>query len=133
MVELGNFPDILMSYKMVILVIVTMWVSWMLNLYWLRPKKLERWLRQQGLSGNSYRISFEVSKAESKMRNEAESMSLKVSDDLVPKLYPSFNKNVKTYGCICYRNLITHNLLNYVELIGLGFKYFYIIYYFNFY
>ena len=100
MVELGNLSDILVSYKMGILflVMVAIWVSWVVNLYWLRPKKLERWLRQQGLSGNSYQISFGAFKEESKMRNEAESMKLKVSDDFVPKLYFTFNKNVKTYG-----------------------------------
>ncbi|PON98581.1 hypothetical protein TorRG33x02_058150 [Trema orientale] len=71
----------------------------MVDCVWLRPKKLEKWLRQQGLSGMSYRISFGVSKEESKMKNEAaESMTLKVSHDLVPKLCFSFDKNVKTYG-----------------------------------
>ncbi|PON98583.1 Cytochrome P450, E-class, group I [Trema orientale] len=92
----------LVSFGVVILVIATIWVLLVVNWIWLRPKKLERWLRQQGLSGKSYQISFGVSEEESNMRNEAESITLKVSDDVVPKISFSFDKNVKTYGKNCF-------------------------------
>ncbi|PON69781.1 hypothetical protein PanWU01x14_085650 [Parasponia andersonii] len=66
----------------------------MADWFWLRPKKLERWLRQQGLSGMSYRISLGVTKEESKLKNEAaESMTLRVSHDLVPS---SASLSIKT-------------------------------------
>ncbi|PON98577.1 Cytochrome P450, E-class, group I [Trema orientale] len=90
-----------MSFEVIILVITTIsiWSSWkVVNWVWLRPKKLERLLRKQGLSGNSYRIYYGDTKEELEISREAQSITFRVSDDLVPKISSFTDKTVKTYG-----------------------------------
>ncbi|KAH7849855.1 hypothetical protein Vadar_023946 [Vaccinium darrowii] len=69
-----------------------------LNWVWLRPKKLERCLRKQGLSGSSYRLLFGDLKDSSNMTKIAKSSPISLSQDIVPRVIPFVNHSVDTYG-----------------------------------
>ncbi|XP_048442639.1 cytochrome P450 CYP72A219 [Pyrus x bretschneideri] len=69
-----------------------------LNWVWLRPKKLEKCLRQQGLAGNSYRLWSGDLKEISMMLKEAVSKPMSLSHDTAPRVLPYAHQSVSTYG-----------------------------------
>ena len=87
--------------------LVTIAIAWMLmrivNWVWLKPKKLEKWLRQQGFSGNSYRLFHGDMKEMLAMRKQATiSKPINPSDsyvhNIVPRILP-FQHHINTiYG-----------------------------------
>ncbi|XP_059659702.1 cytochrome P450 CYP72A219-like isoform X2 [Cornus florida] len=83
----------------VFVVVVVVILAWrVLNWVWLRPRKLEKWLRQQGLSGNSYRLLFGDLKEMSEMIKEAKSKPINLSDDIVHRVMPYILKSIHNYG-----------------------------------
>ncbi|CAI9108315.1 OLC1v1007885C1 [Oldenlandia corymbosa var. corymbosa] len=65
----------------------------------LKPRKIEKQLRAQGLVGNPYRPVFGDLKQYIKMKNEANSRPMiNLSDDILPRVSPFFLKTVKKYG-----------------------------------
>ncbi|KAK1573087.1 hypothetical protein Q3G72_009706 [Acer saccharum] len=84
--------------------LVTIAIAWMLmrvlNWVWLRPKKLEKFLRQQGFSGNSYRLFHGDMKDMSEMRKQVTiSKPINLSDsyvhNIVPRILP-FQHHINT-------------------------------------
>ncbi|KAK1401744.1 Cytochrome P450, family 72, subfamily A, polypeptide 15 [Heracleum sosnowskyi] len=74
-------------------------LAWMaLNWLWLRPKKLEKQLRQQGFQGNSYRFWFGDKKEEESMLTEARSKPIPLHHDIAPRILPFLHKHVSSYG-----------------------------------
>ncbi|XP_034678316.1 cytochrome P450 CYP72A219-like [Vitis riparia] len=69
-----------------------------LNWMWLRPKRLERCLKQQGLAGNSYRLLYGDFKEMSMMIKEATSRPISISDDIVQRVAPFHYHSIKKYG-----------------------------------
>ncbi|KAK7401718.1 hypothetical protein VNO78_13420 [Psophocarpus tetragonolobus] len=69
-----------------------------LNWVWLRPKRFERLLRQQGFKGNPYKLFLGDSKELLKMRNEALSKPINLSDDIVPRVVSFDQHIVNKYG-----------------------------------
>ncbi|XP_008226211.1 PREDICTED: cytochrome P450 CYP72A219-like [Prunus mume] len=83
----------------VFLVSTVITLAWrVLNWVWLRPKKLERCLRQQGLAGNSYRLLVGDTKESSMMVKEAKSKPMNLSHDITPRVLPFLHQSVTTYG-----------------------------------
>lgn len=74
------------------------WAWRILNWLWLRPKKLEKLLREQGLQGNPYRILYGDIKDLLKMEKEARSKSMNLTDDIMPRVIPYIQHNVKIHG-----------------------------------
>ncbi|XP_048442853.1 cytochrome P450 CYP72A219-like isoform X1 [Pyrus x bretschneideri] len=70
----------------------------LLNWLWLRPKKLERYLRQQGLTGNSYRFYTGDMKEISTMIKQAYSKPVSLSHDIAPRVVPFDYQLVNTCG-----------------------------------
>ncbi|KAH7512763.1 hypothetical protein FEM48_Zijuj12G0124800 [Ziziphus jujuba var. spinosa] len=71
------------------LVSIVIALAWrVLNWVWFGPKRLERFLRQQGLSGNSYRFLFGDLKESSMMTKEAKSKPMNLSHDITPRVLP---------------------------------------------
>ncbi|KAH6780703.1 cytochrome P450 [Perilla frutescens var. hirtella] len=68
------------------------------NWAYLRPKKLEKLLRQQGFNGNSYRLFYGDLKETSKLKEEAKSKPIKIGDDIKPRVLTFIFKTVQTYG-----------------------------------
>ncbi|KAK3029560.1 hypothetical protein RJ639_038449 [Escallonia herrerae] len=83
--------------------IVVLVLAWrVLNSVWLRPRKLEKYLRQQGLRGTSYKLLYGDMKEVSAMMKEAQSRPISLSDDIVPRLIPFAQKAIKNYGKNCF-------------------------------
>ncbi|OWM88555.1 hypothetical protein CDL15_Pgr002322 [Punica granatum] len=87
---------------LMLLVLTLTWAWRVLNWVWLRPKKLERFLRQQGLSGNSYRFLFGDLKETSRMFKDARSRPIGPSDDILPRVFPFVLQSVNTHGKDCF-------------------------------
>ncbi|KAJ0102770.1 hypothetical protein Patl1_04990 [Pistacia atlantica] len=82
----------------IVLVTVVTWAWRLLNWVWFRPKKFEKYLRQQGLKGKPYRLLYGDLKENLMMIKEAKSSPLNLSDDVVPLVLPFIDKLVKEYG-----------------------------------
>ena len=78
--------------------LLAIWAWKVLNWMWLRPKKLEKYLRQQGLSGSSYTFFFGDVKENKRMLKEALSKPINISDDIKPRLVPYHQQSVKNFG-----------------------------------
>ncbi|XP_030552121.2 cytochrome P450 72A397-like [Rhodamnia argentea] len=81
-----------------VLVVLTAWAWRAVNWVWLRPKRLERLLRQQGLSGKPYTFLHGDLKERSRLLKEAMSKPIAVSDDIKPRLLPFLHQSFQTYG-----------------------------------
>ncbi|KAL3509621.1 hypothetical protein ACH5RR_029022, partial [Cinchona calisaya] len=70
------------------------------NWAWLRPKRLEKLLREQGFKGNLYILVFGDLKDMSFFIKEAHSKPIDISDDIIPRIVPEteFLNLVKKYG-----------------------------------
>ncbi|XP_006348910.1 cytochrome P450 CYP72A219-like [Solanum tuberosum] len=84
-----------------ICVAVLLVYTWrVLNWAWLKPKKLEKYLRKSGLKGNPYKLYHGDLKEFTNKLNEAKSKPINFSDDIAQRLIPFFcdsiNKNGKS-------------------------------------
>ena len=73
------------------------------NWVWVKPKRIEKCLREQGLNGNPYRVLVGDMKEFISMVKEAFSAPIKLSDDVVPRALPYFHHIVKKYGMLINR------------------------------
>uniref|UniRef100_A0A1W7HBR2 Cytochrome P450 n=1 Tax=Scoparia dulcis TaxID=107240 RepID=A0A1W7HBR2_SCODU len=73
-----------------------------LNLLWLKPKKLEKCLRQQGLKGNSYRFLYGDFKEMESTLGEANSKPICLEDDTKQRVIPFYLNTIKKYGIECF-------------------------------
>ncbi|KAF8037808.1 hypothetical protein BT93_B0603 [Corymbia citriodora subsp. variegata] len=80
-----------------ILAVLTTWAWRVVNWVWLRPKRLERLLRQQGLSDKPYTFLFGDLKENSRLLTEAKSKPIAVSNDIKPRLLPFLHQSFQTY------------------------------------
>ncbi|KAM5586436.1 cytochrome P450 CYP72A219 [Rosa sericea] len=88
------------ALSLVFISIIVRWAWSVLDWVWLKPKTLERCLREQGLQGNSYRFFYGDLKENSILLKHAKSkpMNLSTSHDIAPRLIPFLDQTVKTYG-----------------------------------
>ncbi|XP_030965814.1 cytochrome P450 CYP72A219-like [Quercus lobata] len=86
------------AVSIVSIVVVITWAWRVVNWVWLRPKKLERCLREQGLKGNSYRLLFGDLKESSKMISQAKSKPINFTLDIAPRVFPFVHQVVSNYG-----------------------------------
>ncbi|KAK7244046.1 hypothetical protein RIF29_38864 [Crotalaria pallida] len=82
----------------IVVILTVIWGWRMLNWLWLRPKKLERLLGEQGLQCNPYRILVGDLKEILKSRKETESKPMTLSDDIVPYVSSYLQQSVNTHG-----------------------------------
>ncbi|XP_049374072.1 cytochrome P450 CYP72A219-like [Solanum verrucosum] len=87
-----------------IFVTILLVYTWkVLNWAWFRPKKLEKFLGQQGLCGNSYRLLHGDLEEFSKSIKEAQSKPINnLSNDIAPRIIPYFIQTINKYGKNCF-------------------------------
>ncbi|KAJ9554673.1 hypothetical protein OSB04_018718 [Centaurea solstitialis] len=74
-----------------------------LNFLWLKPKKMEKFLRDQGLKGTRYRFMAGDLKEVEKMRNESRSKPMSVADhNIAPRVLAFFHKSLAAHGKTCF-------------------------------
>ncbi|PON69776.1 Cytochrome P450, E-class, group I [Parasponia andersonii] len=82
----------------ILCIVITTWAWRALNWVWLRPKRLEKCLRQQGLKGTPYRFLYGDLKESYKMTKEARSKPINFSDDIATRVLPFVIQTVKNFG-----------------------------------
>ncbi|XP_044473135.1 cytochrome P450 CYP72A219-like [Mangifera indica] len=86
------------SFSIAFTVILTcLWK--VLNWVWLKPKKLEKLLRQQGFSGNSYKLLHGDTKEMFMITKQAKTTPINpLSHDIAPRVVPFHHLIIKNYG-----------------------------------
>ncbi|KAL3649044.1 hypothetical protein CASFOL_005447 [Castilleja foliolosa] len=89
----------MLNYVVVsLLTIIGVWAWKILSWAWLEPRSMEKFLRKQGLKGNSYRLLLGDSKEITDMYEKANSSAIGPCDDIVPRVMPFIQKTINTYG-----------------------------------
>ncbi|XP_057796024.1 cytochrome P450 CYP72A219-like [Salvia miltiorrhiza] len=70
----------------------------LLNLLWIRPRKLEKLLRNQGLNGNPYRPILGDTRDYAKAMKAQQLRSIQLSDDILPHVFGYFHTILDKYG-----------------------------------
>ncbi|KAI3812281.1 hypothetical protein L1987_16988 [Smallanthus sonchifolius] len=79
----------------VLVVVVYAWRFF--ELFWLKPKKMEKCLRDQGLKGTSYKLLYGDVKEIVKMITEAYLKPINLNDDIVPRVLSFTHSVVSTH------------------------------------
>ncbi|KAJ0489086.1 putative secologanin synthase [Helianthus annuus] len=94
-----------MDVNTICYVVCIMLVSYalrLLNLMWFKPKKMEKFLRDQGLDGRDYKFPFGDLKELMQSIVEAKTKPIDLTDDIVPRVLPFVHEIVATHGmCKC--------------------------------
>lgn len=90
-----------------IVTVVVWWVWSALNWVWLRPKRIEKRLKEQGLKGNSYRPLVGDIRDMVKMIKEAKSKTMDPHDNnIAPRVLPFVVHTIAKYGMFSITALI---------------------------
>nr|XP_043614219.1 cytochrome P450 CYP72A219-like [Erigeron canadensis] len=73
-----------------------------LNWLWFKPKKIERYLRDQGLKGSPYKFMYGDLKELARMMTETKSKPMSLTHDIAPRVMPFYHKSLTTYGKNCF-------------------------------
>ncbi|XP_031105727.1 cytochrome P450 CYP72A219-like [Ipomoea triloba] len=95
--EVEHINSVVLSLALLIAALT--WASWrIINYVWFTPKKVEKWLREQGFSGNPYRLWHGDLKDIKKMTAQAYSKPISLSDDILPRVFPFHHQILHKYG-----------------------------------
>ncbi|KAJ0866335.1 putative secologanin synthase [Helianthus annuus] len=86
-----------------------------LNWLWFKPKKIEKFLNDQGLKGTPYKILYGDLKEMVQMMNEAKSKPMTLTHDIAPRASPFFHKSLTTLGKTCFTWVGTRPLVHISE------------------
>ncbi|XP_047326050.1 cytochrome P450 72A397-like [Impatiens glandulifera] len=90
---------VVLALAVTVMVAVAGWWGWRtLEWMWLKPKRMEKHLRSQGIKGNPYRIFFGDFKDSAAMTKQNQTNPIAISDDIIPRLLPFIQKTINTYG-----------------------------------
>ncbi|KAK9059918.1 hypothetical protein SSX86_020622 [Deinandra increscens subsp. villosa] len=84
-------------------VAIFLFYTWRIsNWLWLKPKKMEKFLRDQGLKGTPYRFMYGDLKEMMQMMIEARSKPMNLNHDIAHRVSPFFHKSLNTLGKSCF-------------------------------
>jgi hypothetical protein len=82
-----------------LLALLIAWGSYQVaETFWLRPRRLDRALRAQGLTGTEYCFPAGDLKENARLNDEARSRSMPLCHDVVPRVMPHLFNTVKEHG-----------------------------------
>ncbi|EYU38223.1 hypothetical protein MIMGU_mgv1a005129mg [Erythranthe guttata] len=90
-----NFGSILVSILFMGLITLSLKI---VNWVWLRPKKLELFLRKQGLNGNPYKLLIGDMKQLISVMEKERPVSIQLSDHLPPHILPYYHQTRTKFG-----------------------------------
>ncbi|KAF9596061.1 hypothetical protein IFM89_006988 [Coptis chinensis] len=76
-------------------------ISWALRTFywvWVKPKRMEKYLREQGINGPPYKLFYGNLKEMVGMMIEARSRPMELSHRIIPRVLPFFYHTVQGYG-----------------------------------
>ncbi|GKA54698.1 cytochrome P450 CYP72A219-like protein, partial [Tanacetum coccineum] len=82
----------------IVMVVIGKWFWEVLNWVWLKPKKLEKWLRDQGYKGNSYKLLIGDMRELATKVKEAKSSQIPITHDITSHCLPFDNHILTKYG-----------------------------------
>ncbi|KAI3696001.1 hypothetical protein L1987_79007 [Smallanthus sonchifolius] len=68
------------------------------NRLWFKPKKIEKFLKDQGLKGTPYKFMYGDLKEMVQMMSEAKSKPMNLTHDIAFRVSPFFHKTLTTLG-----------------------------------
>nr|XP_043640145.1 cytochrome P450 CYP72A219-like [Erigeron canadensis] len=92
------YVNLLNNFCSVVVVYVWRFYNWV----WLKPKKMEKCLRDQGLKGNSYKLLYGDVKEMVKMITDAYVKPINLTDDILPRVLSFAHYSVTTHGNNCF-------------------------------
>ncbi|EPS65856.1 hypothetical protein M569_08920 [Genlisea aurea] len=95
-----EIPSILFLGCLVFLVAFCSWKA--LNFAYLRPRKLERFLRKQGFKGNRFKFLYGDTKEMRQIFEASKTGSINLDDDIKPRVGGFIAKAIATYGNYCF-------------------------------
>ncbi|KAL8242023.1 hypothetical protein R6Q59_012325 [Mikania micrantha] len=85
------------------------------NWLWFKPKKIEKFLRDQGLKGTPYRFIHGDLKDMVQTMHEAQSKPMALTHDIAPRVAPFYHKSISTFGNTCFTWMGTKPLVHVSE------------------
>ncbi|XP_076941703.1 cytochrome P450 CYP72A219-like isoform X1 [Bidens hawaiensis] len=82
----------------VVVVVILSWGWKLLNWVWLKPKKLEKWLRDEGYKGNPYKLLIGDMKELEAIVKEGRSKPISVTHDITSYALPFDHHIISKYG-----------------------------------
>ncbi|PHT43590.1 hypothetical protein CQW23_17615 [Capsicum baccatum] len=104
--------EILSNIAILCVAFLLVYTRKILNWAWFRPKKLEKYLIENGLTGNPYKLLYGDLKELKKSVIEAQSKPINFSDDIAQKLIPFFLNAINKNGGIPYKYPIPRPIWN---------------------
>ncbi|KAF5199593.1 Cytochrome p450 [Thalictrum thalictroides] len=89
---------VLLCFLVVFLVLVAVWTLKTVNWLWLKPMKMKKYLKKQGIDGPSYKLFYGNLKEIVSMMKKARSKPMELSHHIAPRLLPFDDQTVKVYG-----------------------------------
>lgn len=86
------------TFGLVFSCVVVLAFGKLLNWTWFRPRKLEKFLRKQGLKGNSYRPVFGDLKDFIRASRAEQPKFIQLSDNILPHIFPYHHAYLSNYG-----------------------------------
>ncbi|CDP16263.1 unnamed protein product [Coffea canephora] len=77
---------------------VIYWFYGMVEVYWLKPKRLEKILREQGFKGNPYRLLRGDQHENDKLLKETLYKPIQIGDNIIKRMMPDVYKTLQTHG-----------------------------------
>ncbi|KAM0019671.1 putative secologanin synthase [Helianthus debilis subsp. tardiflorus] len=73
-----------------------------LDRLWFKPKRIEKFLKEQGLKGTPYKFMYGDFKEMAQTMIEAKSQPMSLTHDIAPRVSPFFHKSHTTLGKSCF-------------------------------
>ncbi|KAL8267241.1 hypothetical protein R6Q59_004585 [Mikania micrantha] len=103
--------EVMMGAVLVVLLVLVAYGWRFFNWVWLRPKAMEKSLREQGLTGNCHRFFFGDLKEMVQMTKQAKLKPIKLTDSIVPRVRPFNYSSSNTYCCMYFSLWLTKLIL----------------------
>ncbi|KAK3441453.1 hypothetical protein EUGRSUZ_B01805 [Eucalyptus grandis] len=106
-----------LAYPVVLSIVVTTFLTcaWQILWFlWLKPRKVERFLRQQGLNGTPYSLLFRDFREMARMIKQARPIT-PFSNDIAPFAFPFVHHNMEKYGKLFFTWIGPRPVLNIMD------------------